>query len=98
MKRVKITKTKATETPTHPTPLVADYIAGQINENLSLPCEYWITGTLIEGPVVGKSVQVFRDCRNGVKTTGVFLTSLVTEITPTGFKTLNSEYLLEALD
>lgn len=94
MKYVKITKIKAVDSPLCPTPPMCEHIAGQPNVGTSLPIEYWVTGHLIDDVEVGKSVVVTRDCRNGVKTSGLFTTSTVTEITDSGFKTLNSEYLL----
>ena len=98
MKRVKITKIKAVDSPVCPTPPMCEHIPGESSDGTSLPCEYWVTGSIVEDLAIGKSLCVNRDCRNGVNASGMFITSTVVEITTTGFKTLNSEYLLETLN
>jgi hypothetical protein len=98
MTRVKVTKIKAVDTPVCPTPPMCEHIPGEQSEGTSLPCEYWITGILMEPITIGKNLLVTRDCRNGINASGIFATTTVVEITPTGFKTLNSEYLLETLE
>jgi hypothetical protein len=98
MKKVKITKLKAAENPKYPTPDFEGYELGKENGNVSLPSEYTIEGIMEKDPVVGSSVFVERASRNGVKSFGLFYTSLVTEITENGFKTQNSIYQLEVLE
>lgn len=61
-------------------------------ELVSLPLEYTIEGELIGEIVVGNSVRVSREIRNGVKVPGYFVTSAVTEVNKKQFKTLNSVY------
>jgi len=62
------------------------------NENFSLPLEYTIEGELIGEIAVGNGIMVARDTRNGVKSDGMFATSVVMEVTDTQFKTRNSVY------
>jgi hypothetical protein len=62
------------------------------NENFSLPIEYWIEGTLLNKITVGQRVKVLRENRNGIKMDGYFVTTNVTEVTATQFKTQNSVY------
>jgi hypothetical protein len=73
----------------------AEYIPGtgnNIKENKSLPIEYTIEGHLIYPMEVGLGISVLRTKRNGVEATGIFQTSIVTEITENTFKTKNSVY------
>jgi len=60
------------------------------NEKMSLPVEYTVEGYLTDDIEVGEHVVVQRVLRNGLKCFGMMTTSLVTEITDNGFKTLNS--------
>lgn len=94
-KYVRITKLAVCADPEFPTPSLEDYELGKINANMSIPLDYWLEGYLISEPEVGKSVVVDREVRCGVKTPGIFTSSIVTAITDTGFKTLNSVYNLE---
>lgn len=76
-----------------PARLKDDHIDGHAQpEGFSLPLDYEIEGDLIGAIAVGSPVRVNRDTRNGVKTTGVFVTSTVTEVTDTTFRTRNSVY------
>lgn len=65
------------------------------NDHLSPSVGYWITGELLNEPVVGESLQMLRHSRNGVEIPGLFRTSLVTEIDGEYFTTTNSIYKLE---
>lgn len=95
---VKVSKVNSVDNPVYPTPPLATYEAGKFNAEVSIPNEYWLEGYLVQGPEVGKSVVVQREIRCGVKATGIFQSSAVTEITEEGFNTLNSIYILEYLD
>jgi len=94
-KYVKISKLSASDNPEFPTPNFENYEAGKCNGNVSIPINYWLEGYLISEPEVGKPVVVDREVRCGVKMGGIFTSSVVTEVTDTGFKTLNSVYNLE---
>jgi len=94
-KYVRITKLAVSANPEFPTPSLENYEAGKCNGNVSIPVDYWAEGYLIVAPEVGKSVIMDREVRCGVKTPGIFTSSEVTEVTDTGFKTLNSVYNLE---
>ncbi len=73
----------------------ADHVAGigDHGDGLSLPVEYEIEGELASPIKVGESVLVYRDRRNGQKADGIFQTSKVLEVSPEGFRTLNSVYV-----
>lgn len=90
--RIRVSKVDEVSTGLPANPRGA-HVDGQVqNENFSLPLEYTVEGNLIGKIEVGKGVNIDRDTRNGVKMTGLFSTSIVTEITPTQFKTRNSVY------
>ena len=70
-----------------------EYIPGSGGvEGKSIPVDYWLTGDLLMPPKVGECVYVTRDTRNGVTCPGEFLTTVVTEVTETSFRTKNSVY------
>ena len=94
-KYVRISKLSAVDNPECVTPSMEEYEVGKHNGEVSIPVDYWLEGYLVAEPTVGKSVVVQREVRCGVKMGGIFSSSLVTEITETGFKTLNSIYNLE---
>jgi len=94
-KFARISKLAPVTDPEYPTPSMEDYETGKLNGNVSIPVDYWIEGYLTDEPEVGKPVVVDRVNRCGVKMPGIFTSSIVTEITDTGFKTLNSVYNLE---
>jgi hypothetical protein len=96
MKRlVKITKIKAREDACSRTPDWKEYELGKINGNMSIPIDYYLEGYLKREVQVGLPVVVDRITRNGEKVSGLFVTSTVTEITEKGFRTLNSEYIMD---
>ena len=96
MKYVKLTKISAVENPEVKTPSFDEYDRKRdTNEKMSLPVEYTVEGYLTDDIEVGEHVVVQRVLRNGLKCFGMMTTSLVTEITDNGFKTLNSIYKLE---
>jgi len=70
-----------------------EYIPGSGGvENISLPIDYWLVGELVNPIAEGQSVRVLRESRNGVECPGFFVTSTVTEVTLSTFKTKNSIY------
>ena len=70
-----------------------DHVDGQEQPaGFSLPLDYEIEGDLIGTIAVGLPVLVARDTRNGVKMSGQFMTSVVTEVTENQFRTQNSVY------
>lgn len=95
---IKLTKLAASLNPEFPTPPLATYKQGDINEGVSLPAEYWVTGSLRYDVVVGAGVFVNRDCRNGEPCEGIMQTSPIHKINEDGtLETLNSVYKLEIL-
>lgn len=70
----------------------------EAGENVSPNIDYWIIGDFLQPPEIGKSVVVDRRIRNGVKMLGIFRSSIVKEVTPTGFITNNSVYLVESVE
>jgi hypothetical protein len=72
---------------------MADHVAGQVQPpGFSIPIDYTVEGEAQDLPKVGKSFQMMRDTRNGVRMLGVFVTSPVVEVTETTFRTANSVY------
>jgi len=98
MKKIKLSKVSAVKQPVVPTPDSKDYIFGTINDNVSLPLDYWVEGYLMNEVVLGQAVLVNRTNRNGVECSGVLQTSEVTKITKKGFNTQNSVYVLEEIN
>lgn len=95
--KVKITKVSSVESPLFPTPNMSEYKLGEINESVSLPVEYTIEGELIGEIEVGFPVTVSRTKRNEVVCAGLFQTSSVVSISENGFRTLNSNYIVEKI-
>jgi len=96
--RVKVTKLAALPNAAVATAKWEEYVPGQGATGgrvLSLPVDYTATGVLIADIVIGRGVTIDREERNGVQCPGFMHTTSVTEITPTSFKTRNSEYLIE---
>lgn len=93
--KVRISKISQVENAIFNAANIASYKAGQINEGVSLPVEYYVEGFFEQEPVVGKPVVVNRINRNGIEMSGVFVTSRVTEVNKREFKTLNSVYKIE---
>ena len=77
--KTKITKISAVDNPVVPTASVEQYECGYLN-NLSPFVDYWVTGKLVKPIVVGESILLERDCRNGVKVEGLFVSSVVRAI------------------
>lgn len=94
-KYVRLTKLKAVENPVAPTPLAKDYVSGRDNGMVSLPIDYWVTGTLYEDPQIGLPIKVRRDCRNGEWIDGTMTTSRVQRIDGDMIYTSNSIYKME---
>jgi hypothetical protein len=96
----KLTKIKAVENPHSETaPSIDAYRESMFSHSkLSPSVDYWIIGNIVRWSTVGNSVLMDRKIRNGVVVDGVFQTSQVTEITPNGFKTMNSEYIIEGVE
>jgi hypothetical protein len=78
-----------------------NFIAGADNGDVSLPIAYELTGTIIGGLEIGKSLSINRDTRNGVVCQGIFYSTTIKDITEKEFykiiETENSVYLLEDL-
>ena len=102
----KITKLKAVENPrcrtadTHDEyrKSVVDSLFRLNDDHLSPSIDYWVIGDIIRWPEVGQTVLMDRKIRNGVIVEGMFETTIVTELILGGFKTLNSEYIIEGVD
>lgn len=74
------------------------YVHGTLqNEGESLPIEYEIEGQLLGEIKVGYPVLIARSKRNGIEIGGFFQTSPVIGLTKGGFKTKNSEYIIEEI-
>lgn len=74
--KTKITKICASDNPIVPTANVEQYECGHLND-LSPFEGYWVTGEL-EYPIeIGLPIRLKRDCRNGVKIDGIFVSSTV---------------------
>lgn len=65
------------------------------NNDVSPNVDYWVLGEILDGPIIGSPLKMFRYMRNGSEIYGLFTTSPITEITDNGFKTMNSVYLME---
>lgn len=105
-KRVRISKLSPVDDPKFTTPSSDDYNSLRGEVDMTLPIDYWVEGYLVREPQIGESVIVNRDVRNGIKVSGIFMTSAVVEIsvnlskfepTETIFKTQNSIYRMELL-
>lgn len=96
---VRCSKVGVVEDPEVPTSEGDDYEFGGFNPNTSVPVDYWVTGELRRDPEIGKPLWIDRDCRNGVKIPGQFMTSPVVSLEVVGEKlrvdTRNSTYILE---
>lgn len=92
---VRLTKLYPVEKANYATPNFEDYKLGDYNDNVSLPVDYWVTGTLMHDVAVGSPVAVARDNRNGEKIYGFMNTSIVTKIEGNKIYTQNSIYMLE---
>ena len=93
---VRVTKLSPVEKANYSTPKFEDYKPGAYNGDVSLPIDYWITGTLVHNVTVGSSIIVARDCRNGVKTPGFMKTSTITKIEGNKIYTENSIYIVSS--
>lgn len=75
-----------------------DHIPGDENaDGKSLPVDYTIEGELVNPIQVGQPVLVARDKRNGVPSTGVFISTPVLECGTNFFRTRNSLYVTGTL-
>ena len=95
--RIRIQK-RAAVTGGLPARDMADHIPGQSQpETFSLPIDYTVEGEAKMLPKVGIPFAMLRDTRNGVKAIGEFMTTVVTEVTDTSFRTQNSVYDYQVL-
>ena len=95
--RIRIKKHAAVEGGAPPAP-IDHHIPGQSSaEGYSIPIDYCVEGELLREIKKGVPVLVNRDTRNGIKAPGLFHTSVVTFVSKTQFKTLNSVYDYELL-
>lgn len=95
--KIKLTKINKVDNPRYPTPKSVDYSDGKYNGNVSLPIDYWVEGTTLFEPTVGKCLIINRTSRNGEPIRGIMQTSRIQKITEDGFETCNSIYKLEKL-
>lgn len=97
--RIRLQKRDASDAPLFP-PGLEDFIPGAINDGVSLPVGYWVTGTLIEDVELGKPIQLLRNNRNGEEILGMFTTSYVesVDLEENTIVTDNSIYDVEVLD
>lgn len=101
IKYVKLTKLNPVDDPKFPTPDLENYSCGEVNDDVSLPNSYTVTGYIHGDVEVGMSVFITRDTRNGVECTGVLRTSPVVSFEESDnglvINTANSIYKLEWL-
>lgn len=96
MKYVKVKKIAIADNPQCETAIWEDYKPGEDNGNVSPPVEYTIEGYLLEDLKVGNALAVDRRMRNGVAMSGLFRTSVITQIINNLVVTQNSKYLVES--
>jgi len=96
--KVKITKIAQAPDARFQSAKMDQYVPGQINDNLSLPIEYWCEGNLIRPIEIGRPLVIARTIRNGVEATGTMITSEVTSIKHDQITTKNSIYNIEYLE
>lgn len=94
---VRISKLSPSDDPKVQTPSFEDYNSLKGVADLSLPIDYWIEGYLTQAPEIGKPVIVEREIRNGIKVSGIFVTSSVAKFSDKEFQTQNSVYKIEYL-
>jgi len=99
MKLHKITKIKPTVNFQVTTAVSHDEYRESLIDDIGLSpnVDYWVIGEILDGPIIGESLRMFRYIRNDVEIPGVFATSPITEITENGFKKMNSVYLMETV-
>ena len=95
--KIKLTKFAAVDSPLALTPDDKNYNHGEINENVSIPIDYWIIGELSRPIQVGECVCVNREIRNGITIAGLFQTSPVVKFEKDIIETANSKYRIEYL-
>lgn len=102
MKLVKVTKITESAAPDFKSAKWENFVPGKDNGNVSLPLDYEIKGRLVYPVRVGDTIFVKRTERNGVKSDGAFVSSVVKGIKEgkkhTLVTTRNSVYILENLD
>lgn len=101
MKLVKVTKINESASPDFKSAKWEKFVPGKDNGDVSLPLDYEIKGHLVYPVRVGDTIFVKRIERNGVKSDGVFVSSVVKEIKEgkkhTLVSTRNSIYIVESL-
>ena len=100
-KRVRVTKANAVAAPMFETADELDWNAGEHNLNKTPPKGYWITGLCWQEPQVGNKLMVLRDSRNSINVSGLFVTSIIKEMTLVSndslrIETENSVYIMSA--
>jgi hypothetical protein len=94
---VRLTKLRASDSPQCAAGIWGEYQLGGINQHVSLPVDYTLTGYLLGPVVVGQNAVILRVTRNDVPVLGQFVSTKVVALTDTGFITTNSVYRLEFL-
>lgn len=102
-KKVKLIKVGIPQNTKYPSALLKDYIPGEVHSGVSLPVEYTVIGTVITEPVLGLSLLVDRESRNGVVISGIFSSSKIVKIHSHSeqnirFDTENSTYYMELIN
>jgi hypothetical protein len=102
MKLVKVTKITESAAPDFDSAKWENFIPGKDNgDNISLPLDYEVKGHLVYPVRVGDTIFVRRTERNGVKSDGVFVSSVIKRIKEGKKHTLamtrNSVYVIESL-
>jgi hypothetical protein len=91
---VKLTKINKQKNPAYETSSISDWKHGEEN-GLSPFVGYQVKGSLLSKPVVGGSIEIFREIRNGDKVPGIFRSSKILKIEGNLIHTLNSVYKIE---
>lgn len=95
---VQLTKLRVSPNAACPSGNWAEYRLGAADNSTSLPVDYVLVGYLVARPQSGQPVKVLRISRNDVVTPGLFVSTVVQQLTNDGFVTENSVYRLEFLD
>ena len=91
--KTKITKIGVVHNPIVPTASVEQYQCGHIND-VSPFNGYWVTGQLINPIAIGESIMLKRDCRNGIKIDGMFVSSNVQKYIDMSYSNYGGYYLV----
>lgn len=93
--KIKLTKISECNNPVVKASSKKSFKPGEDNGDVSLPVDYNLTGWTMRPIIIGKTMAVLRDTRNGVECEGIFTSSIVKEIKDNLITTQNSIYKIE---